>query len=148
VVAASKARLSPARRRFAGVLVDVFYDHLLASRWPRYASRPLPSFTAEVYQQFGAYPGPVPTHAREALRRMAEQDRQGSYATLSGVGLALSRISMRLRQPGLLAGAAAELASLAPAMQKDFDEFYPTLIERVDFWRETEPLPAPATPRA
>lgn len=31
---ASRARISSRRRRVAGVLVDLFYDHLLARDWP------------------------------------------------------------------------------------------------------------------
>ena len=31
--AASRARVSPGRRRVGGILVDLFYDHLLARDW-------------------------------------------------------------------------------------------------------------------
>ena len=33
---ASRARMSAGRRRYAGVLVDIFYDHLLARDWAQY----------------------------------------------------------------------------------------------------------------
>ncbi|HEX7953720.1 MAG TPA: hypothetical protein VF523_11700, partial [Burkholderiales bacterium] len=33
LVLASKARISPARRRYAGIMVDMFYDHFLAKYW-------------------------------------------------------------------------------------------------------------------
>lgn len=40
----SCSRISPARRRYAGVLVDIFYDHILARDWGRFHRDPLPSY--------------------------------------------------------------------------------------------------------
>ena len=48
-VHASCALISPARRRFAAILVDVFCDHFLACHWHRYTDLPLEAFTQQVY---------------------------------------------------------------------------------------------------
>src|SRR5262245_26013048 len=45
VTATSRARISRERRRFAGIMVDLFYDHFLARNWTAYASEPLGAFT-------------------------------------------------------------------------------------------------------
>src|SRR5262245_63093143 len=45
----SKRRVGEPHGRYAGILVDVFYDHFLARDWARYADVPLEQFTAEVY---------------------------------------------------------------------------------------------------
>src|SRR4030065_2169816 len=49
IVRASCALISPTRRRFAAILVDVFYDHFLARHWQRYADLTLEAFTHQVY---------------------------------------------------------------------------------------------------
>src|SRR5262245_27623584 len=49
LVARSRARISAARRRYAGILVDLFYDHYLARHWSDYAATALDEFTAHVY---------------------------------------------------------------------------------------------------
>jgi acyl carrier protein phosphodiesterase len=49
MVRVSRARMPPARRRFAGIMVDVFYDHFLALHWEDYADQPLEAFAHEVY---------------------------------------------------------------------------------------------------
>src|SRR4051812_25190324 len=44
-VALSRSRISPARRRYAGILIDLFYDHYLAANWQQYSTEPLDQFT-------------------------------------------------------------------------------------------------------
>ena len=46
----SRSRVSADRRRYAGVLVDVFYDHLLARNWVAIHNRPLDEYCAGVYR--------------------------------------------------------------------------------------------------
>ena len=50
VVLQAKQRFPRERRRYAGILVDLFFDHCLAAHWHDYASEPLHDFTARVYQ--------------------------------------------------------------------------------------------------
>src|ERR1051325_985247 len=49
LVRAGRLLIGSAPRRFAGILLDVFYDHFLARRWSRYYDRPLVEFTRSVY---------------------------------------------------------------------------------------------------
>src|SRR5678815_1702168 len=49
LVVRSRARVSAQRRRYAGILIDLFYDHYLARYWGDYATVPLAEFTASVY---------------------------------------------------------------------------------------------------
>lgn len=44
------ARFSHTRRRYAGIVLDVFFDHCLARDWSRYAEQPLERFTADFYR--------------------------------------------------------------------------------------------------
>ena len=44
VVHTSIKRITPDRRRYAGVLIDVFYDHFLAVHWSQYSAIPLHDF--------------------------------------------------------------------------------------------------------
>jgi len=46
IVKCSKKRLDPQYRRFAGILVDVFYDYILANNWDDYSDRSLISHYA------------------------------------------------------------------------------------------------------
>ncbi|MEG3858940.1 hypothetical protein QT974_07445 [Microcoleus sp. herbarium12] len=45
IVRSSKSLVCSQRRRFAGVLVDVFYDRFLAKNWLEYSETPLSDFS-------------------------------------------------------------------------------------------------------
>src|SRR6476469_1163611 len=49
VVRESKKLISNINKRYAGIIIDVFYDHFLAKNWLTYSSIPLNEFAANVY---------------------------------------------------------------------------------------------------
>jgi len=99
---ASRARMTPARRRYAGVLVDIFYDHLLARDWQRHHGEPLERFCARVYRTIGDRRDDIPAAAHGALDLMAGEDWLSSYRHLAGVADVLARMARRARQPNPL----------------------------------------------
>lgn len=105
---ASRIRISPARRRYGGVVVDILYDHLLASRWDEYHTQPLGAFCAEVYRHIDLRMGDIPPSAHFALNLMAEEDWLTSYRHIDGIADVLARMSSRARQPNPLRNAEQE----------------------------------------
>lgn len=67
MVRASCALVSTRRRRFAGIMVDVFFDHFLARHWHRYTDMSLPVFTRATYRQLLARSAESPPAARIAV---------------------------------------------------------------------------------
>ena len=49
VVIESKKRLRESYRHYAPVIVDMFYDHFLASMWDNYSNLSLPEFVKRTY---------------------------------------------------------------------------------------------------
>lgn len=122
----SRARISAARRRVSGVMVDMFYDHLLAVHWAHFSARPLEDFTAETYRLIAARSEPLPDAFGPVFARMAAQDWLASYRDAATVSLALDRMARyRLRQPNALAGAGEELNHALAGFEADFFEFLP-----------------------
>lgn len=132
VVKRSRARIDTSRRRFSAVLVDVFYDHLLASRWNRYSSVPLERFTTDFYAEVKAARIPLPESAQTMLDRIVRHRLLESYAEVEGVHRSLHRLSMRLaarwNKPFALEAAVEDLIARRDAFVEDFDEFFPQLI--------------------
>lgn len=115
------------QRRFAPVLVDVFYDHVLAREWDHHAPVPLARFAAEVYAAIRTCAPHLPGRVRDGLTRMGAEDWLGSYREIAGIRTALGRMDRRLRRSADLAGAVGELARQYGAFQEDFDAFFPQL---------------------
>jgi acyl carrier protein phosphodiesterase len=132
LVKRSKRRMRPEFRRYAGILIDVFYDHFLASEWRRYADVSLDEFAAHVYAQVARHLHTLPPRMQLSMRYMVANDLLRSYRTLEGIGRALRGIEGRLRRPSRLGDAVTELEDAYPALRDDFDEFFPLLIRFVD----------------
>lgn len=119
-------RFAPGQRRYAGIVLDVFFDHCLARDWPRYAAIPLADFTGKVYRVLAAEPE-LPERLALIAPRMAAQDWLGSYQDYDVVEMALNGIARRLTRPAGLFEAMQQLSDLYEPLSADFEAFYPLL---------------------
>ena len=127
-----KRLVSPERRRFSGIIVDLAFDHLLAVNWRDYSELPLGEFIERTYGILGRNSYLMPQRPRQVLQVMIEEDWLGSYRELEGIGLALDRIAIRLKRKfgreNSLPGAAEEIARNYGALEDNFRVFFPELI--------------------
>ncbi|HEY9101681.1 ACP phosphodiesterase [Chitinimonas sp.] len=123
------ALFAPGRRRYAGIVLDVFYDHLLSQRWARYTGEPREALIARFYQALLAHAPLLPDKLREIAPWMVEQDWLGSYLELEGVELAVRRISQRLSRNGyLLREGLDDVRANYDALATGFEVFFPELV--------------------
>lgn len=132
----SRERVSTGRRRYAGILVDIFYDHLLASDWRNVHTMPLPEYTSSVYGMIASRMDALPADAHPALRMMAEQDWLASYATMEGIASVMMRMSRRVRHPEMLAQAEQELLADMDGFTADYREWLAYITGYCQEWRE------------
>ncbi|WP_349571766.1 ACP phosphodiesterase [Azotobacter salinestris] len=126
IVCQARMRFPAARRRYAGILLDVFFDHCLARSWADYAQEPLPLFTARVYALL-AGEAQLPGRLAELAPRMAQQDWLGSYRDFTVLERVLQGMQRRLSRSEGLDGALAELERLYEPLSNDFHALYPQL---------------------
>ncbi|MNK85053.1 Acyl carrier protein phosphodiesterase [compost metagenome] len=119
-------RFPLARRRYAGIALDMFFDHCLARDWERYADVPLDVYSQNVYQLLESEPA-LPERLARVLPLIISEDWLGAYRDFSMIGHGLEVISQRLSQPEGLRGAYEELTELYEPLSADFQEFYPML---------------------
>ncbi|WP_455805307.1 acyl carrier protein phosphodiesterase [Pseudomonas fluorescens] len=119
-------RFSDTRRRYAGIVLDVFFDHCLARDWKLYADQPLEVFTADVYRVLTREPQ-LPERLARIAPHMVANDWLGSYQQFEVLEQVLRGISRRLSRPEELAGAMEELRRLYEPLSEDFRLFYPQL---------------------
>ena len=124
----SRQRLGPRRRRVAGIVVDLCYDHLLARHWERWAEEPLADFAARAYRVLDRRRGHQPEAMRRVAAAMARGDWLGSYRELAGLAVALDRVALRFRRPTNLAGAVVDVERAYAGLERDFEAFFPELL--------------------
>ena len=128
VVRQSRQRVSSARRRFAGILVDMFYDHFLALRWDEYSDMPLERFTARIYSALRQHHALLPERLQAIAPRMAAADWLGSYRYVEAIGLALDRMGQRLKRGNPLLRSTEELLAHYEDFDADFRTFFPDVV--------------------
>ena len=131
----SRNRVSPERRRFAGIIVDICYDHFLIRHWRRLSPVDPNSFIDRVYAVLDKNRAWLPERLRRILPRLIAEDWLGSYRHLERVGVALDRIAARLSKGDPLIGAVAEIETNFRALESDFLEFFPELAAFCADWR-------------
>ncbi|KDD66188.1 acyl carrier protein phosphodiesterase [Pseudomonas sp. BT76 TE3572] len=126
LVDVSLSRFSMTRRRYAGIVLDVFFDHCLARDWTLYSDQPLEQFTSGVYRVLSAE-AQLPERLAQIAPHMVANDWLGSYREFAVLEQVLRGISRRLTQPEELAAAMQELRVLYEPLSDDFRLFYPQL---------------------
>ena len=142
IVRTSRARVAPPHRRFAGIVVDMYYDHYLARHWDEFADEPLAVFTARVYAVLLAEEARLPDRLRRIAPSMARRDWLGSYRYVESVHAALDRMGERLKRGNGLLGAGEALMPHYAALEADFRAFFPQLVRFARIHRE--PVAGPA----
>lgn len=135
VVTAAQALFKPAHRRFAGIALDVFYDHVLARDFERHAGQPLDGFAQRAYRVLEQQLPERPPAARRVAARMSAHDWLGSYADFGQAAMALRNIGRRLSRGG------AELEACARDLEQHYDSLasgFPKLLEDLDAFARAE----------
>ncbi len=125
----SKRLIGINRRRFSGIIIDVFYDHFLAKHWSDYSNVKLGDFTTHVYQVLQENKSILPERLKRILPDMVAHDWLASYKTKIGINRAINGLSMRIKRENNLFGGGEELSLNYLQFQADFSIFFPELID-------------------
>ena len=127
VTVAARALFPPPFRRYAGILLDVWFDHLLALDFERLAGSTLETTAARAYAALRAETTPLPPAfrlfaARLESRRGLERNIDPDY-----IEQVLERISERLARSNPVATALPLLQTLSSELGRAFESFWPEL---------------------
>ena len=127
-----KRAFSPERRRFAGIALDIYFDHLLIQHWQRFEQRHLESLISEFYLRMSAARDLMPhENMRRVTGRMVEYDWFGSYRDIDAVAESLDRVAARIRFSNRFVNAIEDLQRNHEQIRDGFFEFYPQLQQHV-----------------
>ncbi|TLX50449.1 DUF479 domain-containing protein [Pseudoalteromonas ruthenica] len=127
----AKQLFSPQRRRFAGVALDVLFDHFLIRHWSRFSSTEFANFRNHAYTLLLRRQSHMPQAMQQVVARMSDQDWFSTYAHLDGVALALDNIAKRIRFNNEFAGSINDIEQHFEQFEAVFLHFFPLLCEHV-----------------
>lgn len=127
VVSKSKDRLRPGYRHYAPVIVDMFYDHILARNWNDYHPTLLPDYVEEIYKLMEANRDKLPEPVQYMLPYMMRGNWLLSYATIEGIHRALSGMAQRTSFKSGMDHAVHDLKEHYANFEREFREFFPEL---------------------
>ncbi|HET9488028.1 MAG TPA: ACP phosphodiesterase [Chryseosolibacter sp.] len=134
VVRKSKSRLRPMYRHYAGVIVDVFYDHFLAVHWNSYHPEALADFASKTYQTIETFSSVLPLPFKQMLPYMIRGNWLVNYSKISGVHQALSGMASRTPYDSKMERASQDLQSHYQNFNDEFQQFFPQLVHFADEW--------------
>ena len=135
-VAAARRLFAPPFRRYAGILLDVWFDHLLARQWARFGEDDLDDFSDRVRALLAANAELVPERMRAFAAYLGANGLPAAYRHTAMIGNVLHGMSQRLSRANPIADALPVLVALHAPLQQCFESFFPDLrnfasIERV-----------------
>ena len=137
-VIAAKNLLQPPLRRYAGIIVDVAFDHLLSRSFAHWhPTQTLPELAQAVYAAIAEYRLLAPEKTRKRLDYIASHRLLEKYGQAAAISKALAGIGSRFKRDNPLASAGPAVLPLLPQWQPLFVQFYPQLKQfAVDHWQQ------------
>lgn len=132
LVKEAKKYFSPQRKRFAGVAIDVVFDHFLLKHWQTFSKQPLSDFKQISFRLLDKRLTVMPLRMQHVVKHMTKNDWFNEYETLNGVGVALDNITKRIRFANQFAGSIDDITRHYNELDALFLAFFPELIEHVN----------------
>lgn len=127
-VRAAKAVFSDRRRRFAGVILDVAFDHFLSLHWDQFHSDDRRVFIDQVYAILTEHQPSLPGELRQVAPVMIRRDWLARCETLAGTGEVLDRIASRSARAKPLIGSIEEVVSNLETLETSFLAYFPEAV--------------------
>lgn len=132
VVHRSKILFTKKYHKYAGVVIDILYDHYLTKEWDTFSRRPIESITYQFYRAMVNNYDILPPKVQDRFPFFIINNWIESYKTSKGLKHVLSTLSKRTSLPSEAKYAIKTFKKNYYTLGEDFMEFFPQLIEYVE----------------
>lgn len=137
-VVAARNAFEPPLRRYAGIVLDVWFDHLLVRDWHRYrAEESLSAFSRRWLALLDARAAELPESLRTFLAWMHAHGLPAAYGDEAVLDEVFHALARRLSRPSPVGDALPALRERAALLQHRFDVFFPELLVHAQGLRRT-----------
>lgn len=117
-------RLHPNYHHYAGVIMDIYYDHFLAKNWHRYSDETLEEYSRAFYQSLRDNYDLLTDKTKALVPYMIEHNWLTSYATLEGIAHTLTQMDNRTKNKSGMKNSIKELQEYYAIFQEEFMLFF------------------------
>lgn len=123
----STKRLHKNYHHYAGVIVDVFYDHFLAKNWNTYSPEKLEEYVERFYQSLHQNRDILTSRTQGLMPYMIQHNWLVSYQTVEGINRILTQMDSRTNQQSKMRFATNELLEFYSDFEAEFTAFFEDL---------------------
>jgi acyl carrier protein phosphodiesterase len=132
IVRQATRRLYPSHRKYAPVVIDVFFDNLLSNNWDLYTEEPLADFAKRMYATLERRATDLPEKLQQYVPRMIADNWLMRYGTEDGLQYTFDRMDTRTRFKSNFHSAVKDLKKDYELYNKEFNLFFPDVINMVN----------------
>ncbi|MBK7183586.1 MAG: DUF479 domain-containing protein [Bacteroidetes bacterium] len=132
IVEESKQRLRERYKKYASVIVDVYYDHYLAANWNVYSNEKLEDYVLKTYDTINRNKHLLPPKSQLFNEYMVQYNILYAYGELEGIDRVLQGMSRRASFVSNMEHAIQELKEHYHLFGKEFNSFFPDLQQFVN----------------
>ena len=125
----SKQMVAAKYSKYAGIIIDIFYDHFLASLWDDYSNLPLSDFVNRTYDLLKRNYQVLPDAIKNWFPTFLENNWMMAYTTVDGIELVLERMAANTSLPNHAAFAVEVLSDQYAVFRDDFLQFFPQMVD-------------------
>ena len=114
-------------RRYAGIVIDIAFDHFLALRWPHFHTQPLAQFSTTFYRHLSHHRPHLPERAQQFSDRAPQIHWLESYVDPNIMPTILDRVGERFSRPVPLGACWHTVQANRPCFDRAFNETMPAL---------------------
>lgn len=126
----SRRRLYEKYGHYAGVIMDIVYDHFLAKNWKSYNEIELEVYAAQFYDSLKENYELLTTKTQNLMPYMIQQNWLVQYASLEGLETILFQMDHRTKNRVHMQEAIVEVKEYYRELELEFTQFMKELIEQ------------------
>lgn len=123
--------------KYSGILVDIYFDHLLASNFHHWSPTPLKLFAGSMYDIYNRHQEHLPQGSQRFLSYVMSNNVYETYAEEEGIRTVLFHLSHRLNHGVRLDESLHQFRSARPVLEEDFTSFFKEAQARFPFVKES-----------
>jgi len=128
----SRLRLSEKYHKYAGIIVDILYDHFLASNWKKYCAVSLEDYVNNAYLILKKHYEILPIGIKVWFPTFLENNWLLTYQTIDGIERVLDRMSENTSLPDYTSYAITVLRNEYASFASEFETFFIEIIAFIE----------------